>query len=118
MVDSCHTATEEDVNQFKIAFQSHFPVKVEDAKQERNLPAEIGSLEQKRDEILASYYERAKELLTRSYGRDIPVDGNFPLSPIEIVVLNNIVAAFVGGIGDDRVRSAVLIESTSSSEAY
>ncbi|RKF83269.1 hypothetical protein GcC1_004031 [Golovinomyces cichoracearum] len=115
MVDSREKATEEDVNQFKVAFQSQFPAKVEDTKQEGNLPAEIGSLEQKRDENLASYYERAKELLRRSYGRDIPIDGNFPLSPIEIVVLNNIVAAFVGGIGDDRVRSAVLMESTSSS---
>ncbi|RKF62930.1 hypothetical protein GcC1_143013 [Golovinomyces cichoracearum] len=90
MLDSREKATEED-----IAFQSQFPAIVEDTKQEGNLPAEIGSLEQKRDENLASYYERAKELLRRSYGRDIPIDGNFPLSPIEIVVLNNIVAAFV-----------------------
>ncbi|RKF84047.1 hypothetical protein GcM1_147010 [Golovinomyces cichoracearum] len=115
MVDSRQTATEEDVNQFKIAFQSQFPAKVEDTKQEGNLLAEIGSLKQKRDENLASYYERAKELLRRSCGRDTPIDGNFLLSQIEIVVLNNIVAAFVGGIGDDRVRSVDLIESISSS---
>ncbi|RKF78789.1 hypothetical protein GcC1_052039, partial [Golovinomyces cichoracearum] len=115
MVDFREKATEEDINQFKIAFQSQFPAKVEDTQQGGNLPAEIGSLEQKRDENLTSYYERAKELLRRSYGYDIPIDGNLPMSPIEMVVLNNIVAAFVGGISDDQVRSAVLMESTSGS---
>ncbi|RKF71994.1 hypothetical protein GcM1_249093 [Golovinomyces cichoracearum] len=95
-----------DVEGFRIAFQSQFQ-----NKEQGDLHAEIGGLDRGAKETLIWCYERARELLRRSYRRDLPTDDNSALAPIEVVVLGNIVTAFVRGVKNNRFRSIVLVES-------
>ncbi|TQS34083.1 hypothetical protein Golomagni_05547 [Golovinomyces magnicellulatus] len=104
MIDNREAATSEDVEEFRTALRCEFPAKTPSLLNERNLQQDIGNFEQNLGETLSSYYGRAKELLRQSHGRDIPTDGKSPLAAIEVVVLNNVVTAFLGGIMDDRVR--------------
>ncbi|RKF84250.1 hypothetical protein GcM1_132010 [Golovinomyces cichoracearum] len=104
MVDCRNKATKEDVEEFKIAFQTEFPVRSLNVREEGNASAEINSLEKGPEESLRAYYGRSRELLRRSHGRDAPEKGASLLAPIEAVVLSNIVAAFLGGLGDERIR--------------
>ncbi|RKF65581.1 hypothetical protein OnM2_006021 [Erysiphe neolycopersici] len=78
--------------QFKSALQSEFPAKSLVGRDKRNLQEDIGSFSQETEEPLSSYYDRAQELLRRSYGRDARTNGSSPLSPIEAVVLSGIVS--------------------------
>ncbi|KAI0996300.1 hypothetical protein K3495_g11879, partial [Podosphaera aphanis] len=77
-------------------------------RDEGNVSVEINNLEQGPEESLRAYYGRSQELLRRSHGRDAPEGGASLLAPIEAVVLSNIVAAFLGGLTDDSIRSTAL----------
>ncbi|TQS31332.1 hypothetical protein Golomagni_08390 [Golovinomyces magnicellulatus] len=107
MVDSRDKATKEDVEEFKMAFQTEFPARSLNVREEGNGP----------EESLRAYYGRSQELLRRSHGRDAPEKGASVLAPIEAVVLSNIVAAFLGGFTDDSIRSMVLARPNILSES-
>ncbi|TQS31430.1 hypothetical protein Golomagni_08290, partial [Golovinomyces magnicellulatus] len=117
MVDSRDKATNEDVEEFKMAFQTEFPARSLNVREEGNVSAEINSLEQGPEESLRAYYGRSQELLRRIHGRDAPEKGASVLAPIEAVVLSNIVAAFLGGLTDDSIRSMVLARPNILSES-
>ncbi|KAI1003140.1 hypothetical protein K3495_g5063 [Podosphaera aphanis] len=117
MVDFRDKATKEDMEEFKIAFQSEFPARNLNPRDEGNVSAEINNLEQGPEESLRAYYSRSQELLRKSHGRDAPEGGASLLVPIEAVVLSNIVAAFLGGMTDDSIRSTVLARPKTLSES-
>ncbi|RKF82279.1 hypothetical protein GcC1_016038 [Golovinomyces cichoracearum] len=108
MVDGRDKATKEDVEEFKIAFQAEFPARKLNVQEEGNVRS--GS-------ILRAYYGRSQELLRISHGRDAPEKGASLLAPIEAVVLSNIIAAFLGGLVDDSIRSTVLARPNILSES-
>lgn len=108
MADSRNKATKEDVEEFMVAFQTEFPARSLNVREERNVSAEINSLEQGPEESLRTYYGRSQALLKRSHGRDSPEKGASLLAPIEAVVLPKIMAGFLGGLTDDSIRLTVL----------
>ncbi|RKF59009.1 hypothetical protein OnM2_063021 [Erysiphe neolycopersici] len=80
-------------------------------------PPNATCLEQGGEESLADYYGRARELLRRSHGRDVIINGSSPLSPIEQVVSPGIISAFLGGIKEDDVRKAAMMKSMTTTRS-
>ncbi|RKF61973.1 hypothetical protein GcC1_151010 [Golovinomyces cichoracearum] len=117
IIDNRKYATDNDVMEFEEALRIQFPSRNAPVLEERSWREEIKNFNQKLGESLKEYYGRTQELLRRGHARDERMDGVTTLSPIEAVMLSVVVSAFLKGINDYQVRTAVLMRSKSISKS-
>lgn len=102
--------TEDDVKDFKRAFTARFSnnhgVEVEETVQE-----DANNLAQGITESLLDYYGRAQHLLWRSHAGDTPTIGGEELKPIERIVVNGVIKAFIRGIKDENIKKTILMRA-------
>ncbi|KAI0999003.1 hypothetical protein K3495_g9193 [Podosphaera aphanis] len=101
--------TENDVKDFKRAFKARFSVDYRDELSEETVQDDISNLAQGTKESLSDYYGKAQHLLRRSHARDAPEAGGEPLKPIEKMVVNGVIRAFVRGIRDENLKKTILM---------
>ncbi|KAI6244982.1 hypothetical protein HI914_07244 [Erysiphe necator] len=103
--------TEQDVEDFKRAFKARFSDNYGIDLSEDTVQEDTNSLSQGARESLLDYYGRAQHLLRRSHTRDAPTTGGEPLKPIERMVVNGVIKAFIRGIRDDGLKKALLMRT-------
>ncbi|KAI0997596.1 hypothetical protein K3495_g10594 [Podosphaera aphanis] len=85
--------TENDVKDFKRAFKVRFSIDYKDELSEETVQDDISNL----------------HLLRRSHARGAPKAGGEPLKPIEKMVVNGVIRAFVRGIRDENLKKTILM---------
>ncbi|TQS36950.1 hypothetical protein Golomagni_02588, partial [Golovinomyces magnicellulatus] len=115
MIDDREQSTKEQVDEFKEHLSARFPSQIIDYS-EGNIQHDIKAFSQVKSEPLMAYYQRALHLLRRAYGRDNhkSLTGAKALAPVEQVVLNSIISAFVEGLQDEDLRNEVFSRSIPS----
>ncbi|KAI0995436.1 hypothetical protein K3495_g12743 [Podosphaera aphanis] len=112
MIDDREQSTKEQVAEFKEHLSARFPSQIIDYS-EGNIQHDIKAFSQVKSEPLMAYYQRALHLLRRAHGRDNhkSLTGAKALAPVEQVVLDSIISAFVEGLQDEDLRNEVFSRS-------
>lgn len=115
-----NVATSADLQTVETALKDQFPAKLIDNLNDRPV-ADMNDLSQQEDEPLAAYYTRAVTLLRRMGARDLPRDpaANLisPMTPLEMNMLQTLIAKFVDGLRDLVLRREVIDKNGRNSPA-
>ncbi|RKF72295.1 hypothetical protein GcM3_098029 [Golovinomyces cichoracearum] len=108
MIDDREQSTREQVAEFKEHLSARFPSQIIDYS-EGIIHHDIKTFSQVKSEPLMAYYQRALHLSRRAHGRGNhkSLTGTKALAPVEQVVLNSIISAFVEGLQDEDLRNEV-----------
>ncbi|KAI0992891.1 hypothetical protein K3495_g15293 [Podosphaera aphanis] len=109
--EQADVSTAEDVKDFKRTFVARFSQFHGFESSEESIQEDTNKFSHGPKEPLLDYYGRAQKLLRQSHARDAPVTGGEALNPIERMVVNGVIEAFLRGIHDDNLKKTILVKA-------
>ncbi|KAI0995934.1 hypothetical protein K3495_g12246 [Podosphaera aphanis] len=103
--------TAEDVKDFKRKFVARFSQFHGVESSEEGIQEDTNNFSQGPKEPILDYFGRAQHILRQSHARDAPVAGGEALKPIERMVVNGVIKAFLRGIHDDNLKKTILMKA-------